>query len=187
MISCAPKCTRLLAGMLLGAGIFAAGGMFFNRSEQTTGSSNFLPVSFRPDATSMGKSISVATGWVDDSVEGLYVLDHLTGNLQCWVMNSRSGEIGGVFRGNVTAALGLQAKADPDYVIATGRFDFKHFRQGNFKYANCICYVGESSTGKILAYSFTYDPTTGALGQPQMGELTLIATIPFRDESLIRD
>ena len=187
MYCCGPKCSRLLVGMLLGSGLFAAGGMFFSRSDRTAESNNFLPVSFRPDATSMGKSISVATGWIDDEVEGLYVLDHLTGNLQCWVMNSRSGEVGGVFRGNVNLALGLEGKADPDYVIATGRFDFKNFRQGNLKYANCICYVGESSTGKILAYSFTFDPTTGALGQPQMGDLILIATIPFRDPTLLRD
>ena len=186
MISCCPKFARLLMGMLLGAVIFAAGGMFLNRPAPIALPGSLMPVSFHPDATSMGKSISVATGWVTDSVEGIFVLDHLTGNLQCWVMNSRSGEIGGVFRGNVTAALGLQAKADPDYVIATGRFDFSNFREGNFKYAKCICYVGESSSGKILAYSFTYDPTTGARGLPQLGDLNLIATIPFRDEALIR-
>ena len=186
MFECCPKFTRLLVGMLLGAGIFCAGGLVFHRSAAPS-TREFMPVSFRPDATSMGKSISVATGWVTDEVEGIFVLDHLTGNLQCWVMNSRSGEVGGVFRGNITAALGLQANADPDYVIATGRFDFSNFRQGNFKYANCICYVGESSAGKILAYSFTYDPTVGARGLPQLGELNLIATIPFRDETLIRD
>lgn len=187
MISCCPKTTRLLIGMLLGAAIFAAGGMYFGRPSAASGPSGFLPVAFRPDATSMGKSISIATGMIDDSVEGVFVLDHLTGNLVCWIMNSRSGDIGGVFQTNVTAALGIQGKADPDFVIATGKFDFTNFRKGNLKYAGCICYVGESSSGKILGFSFSYDPSSGARGALQTGELDLITTIPFRDETLIRD
>jgi hypothetical protein len=173
--------------MLVGAMIFCAGGMFFYRPATSRSLDGLLPVAFRSDATSMGKSFSIATGIVDDSTEGVFILDHLTGNLQCWIMNARSGEIGGIFRGNITAALGLQGKADPDFVLATGRFDFTNFRKGSLRYANCICYVGESSTGKILGYSFAYDATVGARGQPQTGDLELITTIAFRDETLIRD
>lgn len=182
-----PQFTRLLFGMLLGAAIFAAGGLFNRRIEHNASSGGYLPVAFRPDATSMGKAISVATGYITDTVEGIFVLDHVTGNLQCWVLNSRSGEIGGIFKGNITEALGIQAKNDADFVMATGRFDFTNFRKGNLRYASCICYIGESSAGKIIGYSFLYDPSTGARGELQTGDLEIVTTIPFRDDSLIRD
>lgn len=189
MFSCCPKITGFFSAMLIGAAVFAAGAMFSRGIGPTKASesSNFVPVSFNRDATSNGKAVSVATGNIDNAVEGIFVLDHLTGNLQCWVINARSGEIGAIYRGNVLDALGIQGKADPDYVLATGRFDFSNFRKGNLRYADCICYVGESSSGKIAGFSFTYDPTTGARGRPQAGELILVTTLPFRDEAVIRD
>ncbi len=188
MFSCCPRITGFFIAMLLGSAIFAAGALFTSRNASMGAhAGGLMPVAFSPDATSNGKSISVATGVIDESVEGIFVLDHLTGNLQCWIMNARSGEVGGVFRGNVLEALGLQGKNELDYVMATGRFDFSNFRKGNLRYADCICYVGESSSGKIIGYSLTYDPTTGARGKPQGGELIVVATIPFRDESVIRD
>lgn len=188
MSACCPKFINFMLAMALGAVIFAAGEWLspyhFPAESRPTGT---FPVAFNPDATSMGKSVSIATGWIDDAVEGVFILDHLTGNLQCWIMNSRSGEIGGIFRTNVLEPLGIEGRTDLDYVIATGRFDFSNFRKGNLKYADCICYVGESTAGKIVGFSFTFDPTLGARGTPQTGDLTIVSTFPFRDESQIRD
>jgi hypothetical protein len=186
---CCPRFSELMLAMLLGAAIFAGG--WFWGTRQTSAESDWtnalIPASLRADATSEGKLMTVATGWVDNDVEGVFVLDHLTGNLQCWVLNSRSGEIGGLYRGNVLEALGVQGKSDLDFVMVTGRFDFTNFRQGNYKYAPSICYVGESSSGKIVGYGFTFDPTMEARGEPQMGDLIPIANIPFRDETILRD
>lgn len=186
-MSCCPNFSRTLCGMIIGSAIFAAGGLFFSRAPENSALAHGMPISFPADASAMGKNMSIATGWITDSIEGVFVLDHLTGNLQCWVMNSRSGDIGAVYRTNVTAALGLQTGTEADYVIATGRFDMTNFRKGSLRYANCICYVGESNTGKIVGYSFAYDATTGARGQAQAGEMELVATFPIRDESQIRD
>lgn len=187
MSCCSPSFSRVLFGMLVGAGIFAAGGFFFNRAESPQAWAGTTPISLRADASAIGKNMSIATGWITDSVEGVFVLDHLTGNLQCWVMNTRSGDIGAIYRTNVATALGLQTGAEADYVMATGRFDMTHFRKGPLRYADCICYVGESNSGKIVGYSFAYDATTGARGEAQGGELELVATFPIRDESMIRD
>ena len=40
----------------------------------------------------------MATGFVDSGVEALYGLDHLTGDLFCGVLNSRTGDVANRFR-----------------------------------------------------------------------------------------
>jgi len=57
--------------------------------------------------------------------EAVYILDHLNGNLQCWVINNRTNELGGVYRTNVYTALGGGKEGqDSDLVMTTGSFEF---------------------------------------------------------------
>src|SRR5688572_8028363 len=45
-----------------------------------------------------GETFAMATGLIDDGVEGLFCLDYLTGDLSCFVVNPRTGAPGGVFK-----------------------------------------------------------------------------------------
>ena len=56
------------------------------------------PIVLNAETAASGKSISMATGLVDRQrlVEGMFILDHLSGRLQCWLVNPRTGEIGGI-------------------------------------------------------------------------------------------
>ena len=42
-------------------------------------------------------SFAMATGPVDDAVEGLYCLDFVTGDLTCYVLNPRTGLAAGLY------------------------------------------------------------------------------------------
>ena len=63
-----------------------------------------------PDTAARGKSMSMATGFIDRNrtLEGLFVLDHLSGLLQCWVVNPRTGNIAGLYYTDVNEHLELK-------------------------------------------------------------------------------
>ncbi len=143
-----------------------------------------LPLRLAADSASGGKTISMATGSVTPDVDGLFILDHLTGGLQCWLLNPRTGNVGGIYVADVNRVLGLD-KGDPDFVMSTGAFFFR--TGGNRKLANTICYVGEGKSGKVAGFSLTYDKMGIQQGAVQQGELTVVASGPIRQAGAIRE
>lgn len=140
-----------------------------------------IPLRLQADSASGGKTISMATGPITNEVEGLFILDHLTGVLQCWLLNPRTGAVGGIYAADVNTVLGLD-KGDPDFVMTTGKFYIKS--QGNLKMADSIVYVGEGSTGKVAGFSLAYDKGGIQRGIVQKGELTVVCAGPIRNTNL---
>ncbi len=131
--------------------------------------------------------MSIATGRIDNDVEGLFILDHLTGNLIVYVLNARSGQAGAIYRTNVLNDLGAQGKADAELLMVTGSFDFTSIRRtGQDRYAQCICYVAESSSGHVAGYTFAFNPTVASRGEPQTGAIVKVFDFTARDEGIIR-
>jgi hypothetical protein len=117
----------------------------------------------------------------------LFVLDHLTGNLQVYVLNARSGQAGAVYRTNVLNDLGAEGKADAELLMVTGSFDFTAIRRtGQDRYAECICYVAEASSGRVAGYTFAFNPTLATRGELQTGAIVKIFDFRARDEGIIR-
>lgn len=193
MFSCCPKLTNLIASIAICGALFAAGAWIGTRAADsptaTTVWRELLPVAYNsPDNAARGKNLSVATGWIDEDGEGVFVLDHLTGNLQCFVLNARSGTIGAVYRTNVLADLDTSDRTDADYVLVTGQFNFSRVgRTAQQQYAQCICYVGESNSGRFAGYSFAFNATAAARGEVQVGELARVMNFSIRDEGVLRD
>lgn len=140
-----------------------------------------LPLRLQADSASGGKTISMATGPINNDVEGLYILDHLTGILQCWLLNPRTGDVGGIYVADVNTVLGLD-KGDPDFVMTTGKFYIKS--QGNMKAADTIVYVGEGASGKVAGFSLTYDKGGIQRGVVQRGELAVVCAGPIRNTNI---
>ncbi|MEM9409795.1 MAG: hypothetical protein AAGA30_01700, partial [Planctomycetota bacterium] len=85
--------SKFRSNAIYGAGIFAivlAATMLGNSLSQNNYSEftfdSELPITLNADAATRGKSMSMATGFIDrdELIEGVFVLDHLSGNLQCW-------------------------------------------------------------------------------------------------------
>ena len=163
----------------------------FNSAQQTELQAQFdamqanLPLRMAADSASGGKSISMATGAITPEVDGLFILDHMTGGLQCWLLNSRTGDVGGIYVADMNVALGLD-KGDPDFVMTTGRF-FSRRGGGNLRAANSVCYVGEGKSGKVAGFSLTYDRTGLQGGVVQKGELNMVCAGPIRQAGTIRE
>jgi len=120
-------------------------------------------------ATDSTSSMAIATGHIADGVEGLFVLDFITGNLQCQVLNPRTGGAGGLYRHNVSGDLGVQQGKQPRYLMATGTADFR-VQSGNVKPAGCILYVADANTGRYAAYML---PWNKAIAQQRTGQVQI--------------
>ena len=113
----------------------------------------------------------MATGTVSDESEGLFVLDHNSGLLQCSVIYPRSGQFLGRFTTNVAETLGTGAKGG-QYIMVTGQANFP--RASNRPAAPTVLYVMDSASGNYACYGVPFDQTAVPRNQPQQGLLVLI-------------
>lgn len=183
-------------GLWLGAlavmlGVGVAIGSLLNKEEPTSaGLSNELVQQLfaKADSASSSKSLSMATGHVDSGVDGIFVLDHATGNLFCWVVNPKGGGIVAQYMANVQAAMGPveQGKAT-EYVMVTGNMDSSGGNAGNGKPAGCVCYVGDATSGKVIGYSFLWNRSRAASGGAQVGEMIVVLEGLARPQNLVRE
>lgn len=130
----------------------------------------FPPIS--ATASAISEKYSMATGMVGDDAEGLYVLDHNSGVLQCSVIYPRMGQFGALFKANVAEALGTGGKGG-GYIMVTGRADFP--RASNRPAGACVLYVMDTATGNYAAYGIPFDRAAVNAGRQQSGMLVLLS------------
>lgn len=159
----------LATGLLIGAG--ATAGVMNLLAPQEPAFR--LPEQLLHATASHGEnSLTLATGPIDEEVEGLYVLDHVTGELQCWVMNSRRpGTFSGMFKTtNVLRDLGVEADKAPKFVMVTGQYVLRS-AAGTTRPANSIVYVADANSGNIAAYWVMWNRSAINSGAPQAGPM----------------
>ncbi|WP_164103999.1 hypothetical protein [Candidatus Laterigemmans baculatus] len=137
------------------------------------------------DATgsAIGEEFSLATGPVSDDAEGVFVLDHATGLLQCNVLYPRTSQFGAAFQVNVKESLPGGGK-NSKYLMVTGaaRFGASSNRGGG----NCVVYVLDQSSGAYACYGVPFNPSAVNSRTPQMGMLVPLAVGQAR-QALDRD
>ncbi len=114
-------------------------------------------------------SFSMATGSIDNEVEGIYALDFLTGDLTCWVMPTGNAA-GGIFKVNVLGDLPPEKGKAPAYVMVTGLITINNVT-GNTRPANTIVYVADSNTGVVAGYSVPWNRAMAKNGTSQEGTM----------------
>lgn len=125
-----------------------------------------LPTTLLNATASHGSNtMALATGPVSNGVEGLFILDFITGELTCSVLNPRNGALAAGFRANVVADLGVVQGKQPNYLMVTGKADFRV--QGNIRPAQCVVYVADSNTGRWVAYWLPWNRQAEAQNFPQ--------------------
>ncbi len=82
-------------------------------------------------------------------MEGIFLLDYLTGDLNCWVINRRTGKWGAqVLAYKVAATLEVDKSKKPSYLMCTGNLSL--VAGSEFKRpGDCLVYVCDASTGKF--------------------------------------
>lgn len=164
------SCLAVAAVVTVGA-FFAGRLTTATRGDSTESLATALPL-INATAAVTSEKYSMATGDVSDDAEGLFVLDHNSGLLQCSVIYPRRGQFMARFSVNVAEALGAGAKGG-QYMMVTGRAQFP--RASNRPAASTVVYVMDSATGNYACYGIPFDHTAVARNQPQQGLLVLIA------------
>ncbi len=126
------------------------------------------------DATAAVSSekFSLATGLVSDRAEGLFVLDHNSGLLQCSVMYPRARQFLGLFTINVHDVLGTGKGSA--YMMATGLVDIP--TNNNNPVATSVVYVLNTTTGAYACYAIPFNRVFLNSNRPQQGNLILLGT-----------
>ncbi len=172
----------ILLGGLFASALMAVGVML-GMALSSERNSDLDLLKLHANASSTGKTVSLATGLTDKGNEAVYILDHLNGNLQCWLLNNRTNELGGVYRTNVFAALGGGKEGqDADLVMTTGSFAFNN--RGASIPAQSIVYVADGNSGQAAAFGFTFNKGNIQRGNVEEGELTLLMAYPIRENQV---
>jgi len=135
-------------------------------------------------ATHGSDNFAIATGLVDDGIEGLFFLDFLTGDLRAAVVSRRNAEFTGYFQHNVLNDFPAINEA-PRFLMVTGQADIPRGR-GTTQISKSIIYVAEATSGQVCAYVLPYNSTLNAAGNSQRGGFIKVSGGSFRD-AFIRD
>jgi hypothetical protein len=127
----------------------------------------------RAATAAVGDSFAMATGPIDEEVEGLYMLDFLTGDLQCVVLNYRTTKFNAIFRTNVLNDLGVDPAKKPKYLMTTGAINIPR-GYSVARPANSVVYVLETTTGRFAAYGIPWRRELAATARPQAFTLVLL-------------
>lgn len=173
----------LTLGAILGiAGLIAAAvGFGYYRGSQQRPIANLSEAVLHATATHGGTNVAIATGQVGEEAEGIYILDYLTGNLQCWVYYPRIQQFGAKFETNVTAQ--LPATKNAEYLLITGNTGFPASTSTNARPAACICYVVDPKSGMFAGYSLPWNRSAENSGQMQRGMMFCVGGDVFRSPS----
>lgn len=175
----------LLIGLTTGVGVYVG-----NRLAQDRMLENMPPIELQAGTAARTKSMSMATGSIDGNAEALFVLDHVTGNLQCWLLNAKTGRVGGIYRANAAGDLrvaGNNKQGAPEFLMTTGNFFFTGGNTGNNQPSNSICYVADANTGNVVGYNVIYNEQILLRGGVEEGALNLVCKGAARSAAVTRD
>ena len=170
----------LLIGLIAGVGAFV-GTRFADDQEVAT-----LPIELQAATSASNESLSMATGLITSEVEGLWLLDHESGKLQCWVLSPRNGSVAGIFVTNVLQDLESN-KGKPEFVMTTGNFFFSGGKVANLTPAASVCYIANTTSGVVAGYSVRVNATLLTRGASQSGELVKVCTGKIKEPTATRD
>ena len=164
--------SRLAVGLLSGLGIGLVIGMLF------AGCWPSAPL--HAVATDRTEGFAIATGYCDDSVEAVYFLDFLTGELSAAVVSKQNGRFNAFYTYNVMADLGVSGARPPRYLLSTGTADLRRTGGKTTSLSRSLVYVGELNSGKVAAYAIPWSSSAWNAGQTLRGQFTLLDVGHFR-------
>jgi hypothetical protein len=102
-------------------------------------------------ATHGQDNFAIATGVLDENVEGIFVLDAVTGELKGAAMNIQSRRFNTWYEYNVTRDLPASSVKNPQYRIVTGMTNIRQVVAAG-QLGRTVLYVAEANSGQVMAY-----------------------------------
>jgi hypothetical protein len=112
--------------------------------------------------------VGTSAAGINDPMDGVFILDFFTGQLRGAVLNRQTGQFVSYYLRNLAKDFELEANAnaEPHYCMVTGYAQLPS--AGGATMASGVIYVGELTSGKVVAYGFPWKET----GTPGPIELT---------------
>lgn len=131
----------------------------------------------KASATDRDAQFAMATCAVNavGNQEGIFVLDFLTGSLKGGILGT-DGQFQHFFYRDLPQDFKLDPKKQAHYCMITGGHQLS-VQNAAVPPAPSIIYIGELTTGRIIAYGFGY---RDGVSEARPVALTPIATFPFR-------
>lgn len=106
-------------------------------------------------ATDRQDNFAIATGHLDTENEGIFFLDMLTGDLKGAIVSPYTRQIGYLYATNVLKDLEIDASKSPKFLVVTGSLEVRP--QGSSQFAQCVVYVAEVNSGKMVCYAMPFN------------------------------
>lgn len=145
----------LVLGLSLGIAMLAGAIITHQESRRMDGADAIL----RAATADAGDSLAIATGPIDQGIEGVFFLDFVTGRLSGSVMNPKTLQpLGGFVYANVYVDLGIPdvSRKAPKLLMATGYTNVKSYTGGT-SLADSIIYIADTDTGNFAAYGVPWN------------------------------
>lgn len=148
---------------------FAIGKM--QSTGSVAGASKLPPELLKASATHGTSTMAIATGPIDEDAEGIFFLDYITGDLQCWVYYPRTQAFGAKFVTNVRGQ--LSSGKNPEYLMVTGAAVARG-TSSNARPALSLVYVMDVHEGTFATYTLPWNRALENAGQVQGGALVYV-------------
>jgi hypothetical protein len=174
----------LIAGLIVGltiGGAMAVGVLLGQRGSSLADTPSLAELKLKAAASHGGENFAIATGPVDEDVEGLFTLDFLTGALQCFVINPKTHTLGGRFFANVNApnVFGAKKGKKPAFLLVTGQYNASG---GGQRAGGSVCYVVDANSGEVAAFGVPWNKSQAIAGAPQEQPLIPMQKWAARDQ-----
>ena len=123
-----------------------------------------MPHGVNASTASGNDGFSVATGPIDENVEGLFLLDGLTGDLTCNVVSVFNGKFFARMQRNVLNDLSLDNDKNISLLMVTGSWRFRS-QTSQRRPSNSLVYVVDSASGNYAAYAVPWNKLTANKGR----------------------
>jgi hypothetical protein len=131
-------------------------------------------------ATAQTEKFAIATGSIDETAEGIFFLDYLTGDLKCAVISPLTGKFLSFFSTSVIRDLDVDAAKNPKFLMVTGNVDFRRIAGGP-QWGQTVCYVAEVNSGKVVAYGVPWAKQRQNATDQIVASLLPLDAFKFRD------
>jgi len=156
-------------------------------------------------ATDRAENFAMATGFVDDTTEAVFLLDFATGTLKGAVLSNQTRGFQAIYEANVLADLaasvnvlntkiklenvnrkkmGVPARPDvqipqtPRFMLVTGATDLRR-GAARLRPGRSVVYVAETNTGIVMAYVIPWSPEQHNTDTPVVAKLVFWAADQF--------
>ena len=162
-------------GLLLGLATGLAVHIGLDSRQSADSGSLLEELKLKATASHGSDTFAMCTGASDGDAEAVMMLDYLTGDLTCFVLNPRSLKFNAMFRTNVWKELSPTKGKKASYVMCTGTWNPLKGGEGGGRPADCIVYVADCNTGGFVAYSFPWQAAANTnIGPPITGAMVTL-------------